>query len=430
MLTGIVMFKLIKNVWSLFTYDIDDRDQVSGQLIWVVFLAFSAFLIWAYFSSVERVITATGKAFPLKKLQTVEHFEGGRIETIHVGTGDAVSGGDLLITLSPIQSFGELSVARDAVAELTIRQARLLAEFENLSSLKVTDAMRRQHPEIVEQEVVVFNERRRQRLVELESKASEVESTKSKVRAAEAGFSASAQELETMRLLYAEGLEAELSLIQAERSHAKATAELESAKQERIRADAAVESVIRESQTSILTELSDVRANLTRAKQDMRVVADRAERSEIRAPVSGVVNNLLVSTIGGTVKAGEPVAEIVPAGSGIAIEAQIKPSDIGFVELGQSALVKISAYDFSIFGALPAEVDVVGADTRTREDTGEQFYTATILLNQNFVTDTGRSLKIIPGMEAQVDIIVGERTVLDYLLSPLVRMSNESMREK
>ncbi len=414
---------------ALFSYEMQDRDRPDTHLMWVIFLSFVAFSGWAYFSEIDRVVTANATAYPYAKLQTVEHFEGGRVDKILVQKGDEVGKGDLLITLSPIQTLGELTIQTDQVAELSVKQSRLLAEYENIASFEVNKNFLEAHPEIVAQERAIFRERVRQRKVEMEAKVAEVDSAKAKLSAAQAGLRASDEEFKTMKLLFEKGLEPELSFIKAEKSHAEAISSLETARQEVIRSQSAVDATLRDYQTTILQELSEVRSNLTAARENIRVAADKADRSELRAPSAGIVNNVLVSTVGGTVKPGETVVEIVPEGSQIFIEANIAPADIGFIELGQATLIKLTAYDYSVFGSLSGQVTVIAADTTT-EESGEQFYKVSVQPLTKYLDSNGRELQVIPGMEAQVDIIVGKRSVLDYLLSPLLRVTQESLREK
>lgn len=433
---GSPLLEALSGVWQaltavrlIFSYEMNGRDRPDTHLVWIVFGTFFAFLAWAYFSEIDRVVTANAKAYPYAKLQTVEHFEGGRVDRIMVQKGDRVEKGDLLITLSPIQTLGELTIQTDQVAELTVKQSRLLAEYENSDTFEVSDLMESLHPEIVSQERAIFRERNRQRKGELEAKAAEVESAKAKLVAAEAGQRASDEEFRTMKLLFEKGLEPELSFVRAQKSHAEATSALESARQDVIRSQSGVDATLRDYQTQILQELSEVRSSLTAGRENIRVAADRADRSELRAPSSGIVNNILVSTVGGTIKPGETVVEIVPEGSQIFIEANIMPADIGFIEIGQDALIKLTAYDYSVFGSLSGEVSIIGADTTT-EESGEQFYKVSVQPTTKYLDSRGRELQVIPGMEAQVDIVVGKRSVLDYLLSPLLRVSQESLREK
>ena len=165
------------------------------------------------------------------------------------------------------------------------------------------------------------------------------------------------------------------------------------------------------------------------AYEGIRVAADKADRTQIRAPIDGIVNRVLISTRGSVVKPGETVVEVVPADQTIVVEANVLPSDIGFVTKDQRAQVKITAYDFSVFGALTGSVSVVGADTITDEN-GENFYVVKIDLDQDFLAVKNKSLKVIPGMTAQVDIITGKRSPLEYIFSPITKTLQESFREK
>lgn len=417
-------------IGSLFSYKLNSDDQASTQLVWIIALTFSAFVAWAYFSEIDRVVSAQAQAYPFAKLQTVEHFEGGRIEKIWVKQGDLVDNGDLLITLSPIQTSGDLAIQTDKLAELSIRQLRLQAEYANEPTFVVPELLREQAPDIVSQERTLFLERQKQSAAILERKLAEYRTAQSKLEAARIGLRTSEQEFQATELLYQRGLEPELSFIKAERKMSEAILAKDTAFQELAQAEASIDEYRRDFQTEILDELASVRRELTAARADLRVAADKADRSELRAPNRGVVNNVLVSTVGGTVKPGEPVVEIVPEDSKILVEAKIKPADIGFIELGQEALVKITAYDYSVFGSLRGFVDVIAADTTRDEETGEQFYKVNIALAQTFIDANDRQLEIIPGMQAQVDVIVGQRNALDYLLSPLIRVKQESLRER
>jgi adhesin transport system membrane fusion protein len=425
---GITSF--IKFIYSLFSYEIDKQDSITHHLVWIIFFAFAGFLTWAYLAEIERVVTANGKAYPYSKLQTVEHYEGGRVESIQVSSGQTVTQGQLLVTLSPLQTTGELNIQADQLAELSIRQSRLLAEYQNKKEFAVPSLIGDEHSEIVKQELAYFTERKRQRQVQLTAKVSEVNSAKAKNQAAKVGLTTAEREFETMKLLFERGLEPELSMIQSRKALADAISGLETSKQELLRAESGVDAVIREQQTQILKELSEVRSQLTSARENIRVAADKADRTELRAPVAGIVNTVLVATVGGTVKPGETVVEIVPEGSEIVVEARVSPADIGFIEVGQEALIKITAYDFSVFGSLKGRVDVIAADTTTDEETGEKFYKINVSFLEEFRDARGRNLAIIPGMEAQVDVVVGMRSVMDYVLSPLMRATQESLREK
>jgi adhesin transport system membrane fusion protein len=423
----------LRFVWffikELFSYDADNRERLSTQLLVIVSGLFVIFLGWAAVAEFDQVVSAEAKVYPFSRLQTIEHFEGGRVNKIHVKQGDEVKESDLLISLSPIQTQSDLNVQKDNVASLGIRLARLTAEYDQRSDFVVSPAIIAQYRAVYDNELALFLERRRQRAAEIRAKKAEIEAAHSKVVAAEFSLESASQELEVMRQLVSKGLEPKLSLIRSEKFFTDARAQLASSQQDLLRAKAALDTTIQESQTNILGELAKVRSDFTAARESIVVVADKADRSEVRAPISGVVNRVLVSTEGGTVKPGETIVEIVPQDSTIVVEATINPADIGFIQVGQSALVKLTAYDFSIFGALDGAVSVITADTITDEK-GNQFYLVKVDLQTPYLKSGGRVLRIIPGMTAQVDIVTGKRTALEYVFSPIAKVFKESLREK
>ena len=161
-------------------------------------------------------------------------------------------------------------------------------------------------------------------------------------------------------------------------------------------------------------------------------LADRVERTYVRAPMKGVVNRVLVTTLGGVIKPGEAVLELVPSDDVLVVEAQVRPQDIGFVKIGQSANVKISAYDYSIFGSMSGQVTQISADAVSREERGQTvyYYIARIETQTSVMNSLGKKLPIIPGMQAQVDIITGNKSVLSYLLKPLIGVKENAFRER
>ena len=234
---------------------------------------------------------------------------------------------------------------------------------------------------------------------------------------------------EVVTNLYEKGLESRLSKIKSERAFSESVASREIAEQELNKAELELNSLMLDRQAKVLAELSEVKSEYLAAYEGIRVAADKADRTQIRAPIDGIVNRVLISTKGSVVKPGETVVEVVPADQTIVVEANVLPSDIGFVTKEQRAQVKITAYDFSVFGALTGSVSVVGADTITNEN-GENFYVVKIDLDQDFLAVNNRSLKVIPGMTAQVDIITGKRSPLEYIFSPITKTLQEAFREK
>jgi adhesin transport system membrane fusion protein len=374
-----------------FSYDIENRERLSSQLLFIISTFFVLGLLWAYFAKLDQVVTAQGTVISSSRLQVIEHFEGGRVEKIHVQSGQVVKKDELLISLSPIQSKSEFNIAVDNVAMLSTKLIRLTAEYEGKTSFDLPKEIADANPQIANTEKSLFKERRAQAVSQLSQRRAEINSSKSKLNAAEVSAVAANEELKVMRTLIERGLEAKISLFRAEKSAADANSFLTTARQDLIKAEAAYNGFLQELQASILTELTKVRSDLTAARENSAVSADRADRASIRSPIDGVVNRILVSTEGGTVKAGERVAEIVPSDSGMIVEAKVSPADIGFIRLKQEALVKLTTYDSSVFGALKGSIAVIGSDSIT-EEKGEQYYLIKIELQKNYLAKGAYSL--------------------------------------
>lgn len=414
---------------ELFLYERDERERASSQLLTVITFFTFVLMVWGYFAQIDQVIQAEAKVYPFSRLQSIEHFEGGRVSEINVRQGDSVRSGDLLVTLSPIQAGSEYVIRKESVGALGIRLARLEAELADDSEFVGPKDLEAEFKSLLETERTQFRERKSQRRAAVAQKRSEISEAKSKLVSSRAALRGAYEETEVIRQLVERGLEPRLSLIRVEKNLEQEQANVVAAQEVINRTEHALEYLLKEHQTSILSELSEIRSQYKAASEDIKVAADRADRTQVRSPIDGVVNRVLVSTRGGTVKPGETIVEIVPEGSTIVVEANVSPTDIGFVGVGQRALVKLTAYDFSIFGAIDGVVDLVAADSVTN-DRGEQFYVVRIDLKRSFLKTKNRTLKIIPGMTAQVDIVTGSRNAWEYVFSPIARVLKESMREK
>ena len=211
---------------------------------------------------------------------------------------------------------------------------------------------------------------------------------------------------------------------------AEAESAVVASEQDLKRSQAAYSSALSQRQEEILAELTKVRTELTQVNETLLVSADKADRTDIRAPISGTVNRVLVSTTGSTVKPGEPVVEIVPEDSRMVIEVNVVPQDIGFIRRGQRALIKFSAYDYSIFGPMDGSVDVVGSDAIDTGKSDETAFMVKLVMAGPYIGTNGAKLPIIPGMQAQVDIVTGKRTLMAYFFSPFSKAMDTSFRER
>jgi adhesin transport system membrane fusion protein len=425
--------KIFKTIWFIgretFSYDVDNRERMTSQFLYIIAAIFFVAILWSIFAEIDQVVSAQGKVISSDRLQSVEHFEGGRVSKILVKTGQVVKKGDLLISLSPVQTQGELNVAKESFTLLTIRLARLNAELTQTPVFDVPELVRKEFPDIVRTEQSLLKERLAQYSSQLSQKRNDISTARSKLTAAEVGLTAAREESGVIRQLVERGLEARLSLIRADKMLAEANTAMLSAREELSKAESGLLSFSKEYQSGVLAEMTKTRSELSGSRENVKVSGDKNERTAVRAPISGTVNRVLVTTEGESVKPGEPIVEIVPSESSIIIEAKVSPGDIGFVRLKQRALVKLTTYDYSIFGALDGSVSVIGSDSVT-EERGEQFYIVKIDLNKSYIDSGKANLMIIPGMIAQVDIVTGKRTAFQYLFSPITKVMQESFREK
>ena len=413
----------------IFSYEKGKHPTSGSGLLFITVVLFTFFVVWAYLAKFDQVITAEGKVFPFSRLQEIEHYEGGLLEKIHVKRGESVSKNQLLVSLSPLSADSDFNIQKANIALLLIKKARLESEYLDKREFEIDKQIMSKYEQIFDNEYALFLKRRALFDEEVLKSRNNIRTAGARLKASEAALNAASEEFSVVTNLYEKGLESRLSKIKSERSYSEAVASKEIAEQEINKAELELKSLRLERQAKILAELSEVKSEYLAAFEGIRVAADKADRTQIRAPIDGIVNRVLLSTKGSVVKPGETVVEVVPGDQTIVVEANVLPSDIGFITKGQKAQIKITAYDFSVFGALSGFVSVIGSDTITNEN-GENFYVVKIDLDQDFLAVKNKSLKVIPGMTAQVDIITGKRSPLEYIFSPITKTLQESFREK
>ena len=360
-------------------------------------------VIWAGMSSVDEVTHAEGRVIPSAKMQILQNMEGGIIQKIAVKQGDLVQAGQVLLKLSPIQFDSEFETKKQQVLSLMAKEARLQAEVDR-KELQFTPEFTEMAKEYVAVERSEFESRRARLKADMSVLENQIRNTKS--------------ELEIIRRLVERGLEPQLELIRTQSRLDESTTKLDS--------------LMRQSRSEAASELAKTTQELYPLRKQLPNLADKVERTLVRSPMKGVVNRILVTTQGGVVKPSEPLVEVVPSDDVLVVEAQLKPSDIGFVKIGQSANVKISAYDYSIFGSIKGVVSEISADAVAKEERGQTvyYYIARIETQTNMMNAVGKKLPIIAGMQSTVDIITGHKTVLSYLLKPIVAVRENAFRER
>ncbi len=425
--------------------DLTDRIKptaASNLLLWGILAFFIAFVIWASFTQLDRSVNGFGRVVPSARLQIVSNLEGGIVESINVKTGSIVKSGDPLIQLSTVLSGAELGSGTATAAALAVKIARLEAEVAGRTPNYPTaiDA----GGDLLAIEKALHASRMAELSSLMNAANSRLTQTQRAVVEAQASYSARSSardsniaQLAMIRPLVERGIEPRMTLLQAENAAAVSAAEASAAAAAISRAQAGVgearatlSQVRQDWQSRAATELAAAQAEYSARVRTMPALADRAARTTIRAPLTGRINRVLVSTVGGIIRPGEPVVEIVPSDQSLLIEALVSPKDIAFVRMAQASRVDITAYDPAVYGSLDGKVVSISPDAIINERTGESHYTVRVRTAANALKDKqGRSLPIGPGMVANVKLLGDKRSVMNYILTPITRLGENAFRE-
>jgi len=427
--------------------DLTDRVKprmASSALLWSMVAFFAIFLIWAIFTQLDRTVHGAGRVVPTAQLQVVSNLEGGIVREILTRPGMMVRAGTPLVRLDQTATGSDFNANQSAYDALAAKVARLEAELAGRAP-----SFSASRDPAVAQQIAVEQSLYLSRQSELSSLMSAANarliSSQRAVGEAEANREASVtardaakQQADMLRPLVANGIEPRLSLIQADRQASvaasqvsQATAGLARAQSGVAEARASLAQVRQDWRAKAAQEYAEAQGQLAARREALPALEDRVSRTVVRAPLSGRVNRVLVSTVGGTVRPGEPLVEIVPNERGLTIEARVKTNDIAFVRSGQRALVKITAYDYSIYGGMEGTVIGISPDSIQEERTGETYYTIRIRTKSEALVDqNGQKLPIGPGMLADVNLIGDKRSIMSYLLTPFTRLSEDAFRER
>ncbi len=415
----------------------------SNILLWSIVGFFVIAVIWAAFTKLDRTVRAFGRVIPTSQLQIVSNPEGGIVERIIVRVSDVVAKGAPLLEMDRTQTRAELGSGRATIGALQLKIARLSAELAGQEPRypAVND------PALAEQ-IAVERSLHLARLADLANATAVADARLEAAQREAIGAAAILRARETIRdeklhevtvigPLVEKGIEPRLSLVQARAAADSARAEADAAVASlaRARAQAAearsARAEAREQwRAQAATELVAAQAELGAKGQSLPTLESRAARTIVRSPVNGSVNRVLVTTSGGTVQPGQPLVEIVPADERLLIDARVSPSDIATIAIGQPARVSITAYNRTTYGLLDATVVSISPDAVIDEKNGESFYTIRVKTKASQMADPqGRMHPIGPGMIAEVDLLGEKRTILEYLLSPILEVGRTALRE-
>lgn len=410
------------------------------SMLWLTILFIIAAIAWAGIAEIDEVTKGTGKVIPSSQIQVVQNLEGGIVSEIKVREGEIVDPGQVLLRIDDTRfssTFREREVSRTA---LEARAARLQAEAEGKTFLPpagLTEAA------VVGRERALFRSRADELASQVtvldrqaQQKRQEVQELRSRLAGLRANQKLLIDELNLTKPLVAKGAVSEVEVLRLERKAVEVRTEINATRLAIPRVESALQEIESRIESSQLTfrndareELNAVAAELASMTESTVAMEDRVKRTLVRAPVHGTVKRLMINTVGGVVQPGSDLIEIVPLEDTLLVEAQIRPADIAFLSPGQAATVKITAYDFLIYGGLDAELEHISADTIV-DDNGESFYLIRVRTQKNFLGTEQEPLPIIPGMLAQVDILTGKKTVLHYIMKPVLRARVEALSER
>lgn len=372
--------------------------------IWLCAITVWVFIIWAAYAWIDEIVRADGEIISSSRPQIINNLEGGILAELMVKQGDEVMQGDVLARLHATQFQSSVDDLRDQINALEIRRLRLEAELAGQMDFALPPALAARSPEIVASERALLHARQSDFV--------------SRREGAKRVLDQAASELRLMENMLAKEVVALIEVTRARKAHADA----------KIKYD----EVVTQSELTRATEYSDTLKELATLRQNLKASQDQLNRTVLRSPMHGVVNNLSVTTIGGVVRPGEEILQIIPLDEELFVEARVAPEDIANIRRGQEATVKLSAYDYTIFGTLKGRVDFISADTfrdeRSRAADGDPHYKVTLRVDMASLTERQARVEIRPGMQAQVELHTGEKTVLQYLMKPLYK-SREALRE-
>lgn len=425
-------------------FEADDDITLSKHLLLsAIFFFFILFIVWANLAELDEVTRGEGKIIPSSEVQALQSLEPGMVEEFLVKEGDEVAQGQVLMRLRDIEASSDLGANRARYLGLLAAITRLQAEAEGKETFEFPDEVVKESPASVTEETNTFRANKLQldgqiKVLEqqMAQRSQEVDEINTRIGDLRGVIGLQQQELNMIRPLVEKGSAPKLELLQLQRGIQEKSTELNSLKSSLPRTESAIEeakarlaeahqAAKTQAQTDLaakLTELNEIRERLT-------ALTDRKVRKEIKSPVAGTIQELSINTVGGVVRAGEDIIKIVPKDDQLIVEARVKPSDRAFIYPGQPAVIKITAYDFSIYGGLKGELLDISADT-IKDEKGEVFYRVRLRTYDTQLKRKDQVLPIIPGMVASVDILTGKKTVMAYLMKPIIKTLDNAMNER
>lgn len=411
-------------------------------LLLAIVAFFVVFLLWANWAHVDEVTRGEGRVIPSRQVQIIQNLEGGILAELFVREGQVVEEGQILLRIDNIRAESDYKEKRARYLALLAGIARLQAEIED-SKLVFPPEVLAEAREVAEKEMMLFTSRQENLDKEIQilrtqaqQREFELKELETKLAQYERSLELAREELRLAEPAARRGDVAQSVFIKLQREVNDLRGAVESTRASIVRVRAAireanqkVERAYSNFRSQAQEELTQKAAELAGIREIVLAGADRVRRTEVRAPLRGTIKQIKINTIGGVVQPGQDILEIVPLEDTLLLEAHIRPSDIAFIRPGLPATIKITAYDYSIYGGLKGEVEDISADTITNER-GESFYRVRVRTHKNHLGSDEHPLVIIPGMTAEIDVLTGHKTVLHYLMKPLIKAKDRALTER
>lgn len=408
-------------------------------LLYTVAAILAVLIIWSWLAEVDEVTRGEGRVIPSKQVQVIQSLDGGIVSEILVQEGQTVLVGTPLIRIDETRAVSSLRENQTQYLAFLAKQSRLRALAENMP-FNPPEEVRKSAPETYDQEYALYLSSKeelqsamdiaREQMVQREKELLEVQFKK---EIAEKNYESANRELAANKPLLASGAVSEIDILKLERESTRAKGDIDQARAQISRIQSSIGEARRKIgevqqnfNSKVRTELNDVTARLNSVTEVSVSLKDKVSQSTLKSPVNGKVSRLFFNTIGGVIQPGKEVLEVVPTDDALILETKIQIKDIAFIRVMQPAVVKLTAYDYTIYGALDAVVENISADSIVDEK-GNAYY---IVRVRTLSSTIGKGLPIIPGMMAQVDIMTGKKTVLSYLLKPVLKAKSYAFSER
>ena len=410
------------------------REPLTGAKLIIVSAAigFAVFILWAMLAQVDEVTAGQGKVIPTSKVQLIQASEPATVSELLVRSGQRVRRGQLLARLDDTQNASQLGQIEAETQSLQQRSNRLQSEGSGTAGALAGDeaALSQVRRQALGSRVSAFRSSAEQRRREAAEAYATISSLQSSLALAQ-------KSVGMLEPLAAKNIVPQTELITARREVVDLQGRIAAAREQASRANAAVSEALSQASEAqftfrqdALNERSQINAKIAVNEESLRGARGKLAKNELRSPVDGVVNDVQVTTIGGFVQAGEKVMEVVPMGDKLLVETRVKPSDIAFIKVGDKALVKVTAYDFSTYGGLDGRVVQVSADSIYNEVERQAYFNVIVETDRSFLVAAGRRLPITPGMITDTQIITGRKSILSYLLKPVLKARSDALRER